>query len=274
MSPVWNSFKKKREEIKERNWLISCFNHTAAVIEEKIRRSLTISRLEIVMSKVSFFVADGATVMNSTAMNLSLKYVQMLCSRDQLGSKSSYRIRASNRQCRKLLQEANLPKVLPYTDCPTRWGSMFTMICDVLDLLPAVENLIIHLKLQPFEKEEIRVLEAGACSQGSCVSMYIPVGTIVIASTRKNCNSAKRDARQFGDTLLLRHYFDVCFEYDTLQLASLMHPRPAEARRYGNPPKMSDVFGSGEDVSSSEDESAYASDEDEEEEEEEESAYL
>ncbi|VDL76556.1 unnamed protein product [Nippostrongylus brasiliensis] len=45
--------------------------HTAAVIEEKIRRSL--SRLEIDMSKVSFFVADGATVTKSTAMNLNLK---------------------------------------------------------------------------------------------------------------------------------------------------------------------------------------------------------
>ncbi|WKX96002.1 hypothetical protein Q1695_012452 [Nippostrongylus brasiliensis] len=49
---------------------------------------------------------------------------------------------------------------------------------------------------------------------------------------------------------------------------------PAEARRYGNLPKMSDVFGSEEDASSSEDESTYASDEDEDEEEEEEPAYL
>ncbi|WKX95431.1 hypothetical protein Q1695_012128 [Nippostrongylus brasiliensis] len=65
------------------------------------------------------------------------------------------------------------------------------------------------------------------CSQGSCVSMYIPVGKILIASTRKNCNCAKRDARQFGDTLLLklRHYFDDWFEDETLQLASLMDPR-------------------------------------------------
>ncbi|WKY01329.1 hypothetical protein Q1695_015374 [Nippostrongylus brasiliensis] len=132
------------------------------------------------MSKVSFFVADGATVMNSTAMNLSLKYVQCCAHVINLAAKAAIEsgcVKQTVQKVRKivaklnrsgkaksfferLLQEANLPKVLPYTDCPTR-----------------------------------------------------------------NCNSAKRDARQFGDTLLLRHYFDVCFEYDTLQLASLMHPR-------------------------------------------------
>ncbi|VDL86217.1 unnamed protein product [Nippostrongylus brasiliensis] len=110
------------------------------------------------MSKVSFFVADGATVMNSTAMNLSLKYVQCCAHVINLAAKAAIEsgcVKQTVQKVRKivaklnrsgkaksfferLLQEANLPKVLPYTDCPTRWGSMFTMICDVLDLLASL----------------------------------------------------------------------------------------------------------------------------------------
>ncbi|VDL66853.1 unnamed protein product [Nippostrongylus brasiliensis] len=119
------------------------------------------------MSKVSFFVADGATVMNSTAMNLSLKYVQCCAHVINLAAKAAIEsgcVKQTVQKVRKivaklnrsgkaksfferLLQEANLPKVLPYTDCPTRWGSMFTMICDVLDLVSfrkGVASGVIH----------------------------------------------------------------------------------------------------------------------------------
>lgn len=94
--------------------------------------------------------------------------------------------------------------------------------------------------MTPFEKEELRFLEAiqsflapfytmtkQVCRQNSCISMYIAVGKILVASTRKSCMSAKQEAKQFGDMLLskLRHYFDEWFEDETLWMASFMDPR-------------------------------------------------
>ncbi|KIH68461.1 BED zinc finger [Ancylostoma duodenale] len=141
---------------------------------------------------------------------------------------------------KRLLKEAGLPIVLPATDCPTRWGSTYTMVCDVLNALPALENLLVELKMPAFESEELRLLEAiqvflapfytmtkQVCHKDSCVSMYIPVGKILIASTKRNCQAARREAKQFGECLLskLRHYFGEWFEDETLCIAAFCDPR-------------------------------------------------
>ncbi|KAL6730719.1 hypothetical protein Aduo_001669 [Ancylostoma duodenale] len=141
---------------------------------------------------------------------------------------------------KRLLKEAGLPIVLPATDCPTRWGSTYTMVCDVLNALPALENLLVELKMPAFESEELRLLEAiqvflapfytmtkQVCHKDSCVSMSIPVGKILIASTKRNCQAARREAKQFGECLLskLRHYFGEWFEDETLCIAAFCDPR-------------------------------------------------
>ncbi|VDL79193.1 unnamed protein product [Nippostrongylus brasiliensis] len=152
-------------------------SHTAAVIEEKIRRSL--SRLEVDMPKVSLFEADGAAVMKSTAMNLNLKYVQCCAHVILLAAKAaieSESVKQAVQKVRKIVAKLNLSH--------SSKGALPSM-----------------LFLNNFSLSE------------ECVY--------------RNCNCAKRDARQFGDTLLLklRHYFDDWFEDETLQLASLMDPR-------------------------------------------------
>lgn len=202
------------------------------------------------MSTVTYFVADGASVMRAAAANLNLKYVQCSAHVINLAARAALelddvklvlqkvkkivtRLNRSGKvkiAYKRFLQEANLPISLPSTDCPTRWGSTFAMICDVLNSLPAVESLLCFLKMTPFEREEVKLLEAvrifleplntmtkQVCFQSSCVSMYIPVGKILIASVRQNCVAAKREARYFGEQLLgkLRHYFDEWFEDET-----------------------------------------------------------
>lgn len=234
------------------NLILDCVplneSHTAAYVEEKIRGSF--DRLGIDMSTVTYFVADGASVMRAAAANLNLKYVQCSAHVINLAARAALelddvklvlqkvkkivtRLNRSGKvkiAYKRFLQEANLPISLPSTDCPTRWGSTFAMICDVLNSLPAVESLLCFLKMTPFEREEVKLLEAvrifleplntmtkQVCFQSSCVSMYIPVGKILIASVRQNCVAAKREARYFGEQLLgkLRHYFDEWFEDET-----------------------------------------------------------
>ncbi|KAL6738344.1 hypothetical protein Aduo_011904 [Ancylostoma duodenale] len=65
------------------------------------------------------------------------------------------------------------------------------------------------------------------CYQDSCVLMYIPVGKILIASTKKNCQAARREAEQSGECLLskLRHYFDEWFQDEDLCIAAFCDPR-------------------------------------------------
>ncbi|KAL6738343.1 hypothetical protein Aduo_011903 [Ancylostoma duodenale] len=55
---------------------------------------------------------------------------------------------------KRLLKEADLPLALPVTDCPTRWGSTYTMVCDVLNSLPALENLLLELNFWPLLKQK------------------------------------------------------------------------------------------------------------------------
>ncbi|WKX95434.1 hypothetical protein Q1695_012130 [Nippostrongylus brasiliensis] len=84
-------------------------SHTAAVIEEKIRRSL--SRLEVDMPKVSLFEADGAAVMKSTAMNLNLKYVQCCAHVILLAAKAaieSESVKQAVQKVRKIVAKLNL----------------------------------------------------------------------------------------------------------------------------------------------------------------------
>ncbi|RCN46049.1 dimerization domain protein, hAT family [Ancylostoma caninum] len=246
-----------------RNILIDCIplqgeSHTAVVLEAKFRES--IKRLGISPEQISCIVADGASVMKSMASNLDLRYVQGCAHVINLAVRAALESDAAkiaihnvkkivskmNRSpkvkslYKRLLKEAGLPLALPVTDCPTRWGSTYTMVCDVLNSLPALENLLLELKMAPFKAEELRLLEAikvflapfytmtkQVCYQDSCASMYIPVGKILIASTKKNCQAARREAKQFGECLLskLRHYFDEWFEDEDLCIAAFCDPR-------------------------------------------------
>ncbi|KHJ87833.1 hypothetical protein OESDEN_12384, partial [Oesophagostomum dentatum] len=198
--------------------------------------------------------------MKSMASNLDLKYVQCCAHvinlavraaleadpvKQALGSVKRIvsklnKSAKSKTLFKRLLKEVKLSMILPVSDCPTRWGSTYAMISDVLNSLPAVENFITELKMTPFDTEELRLLEAiqtflapfytmtkQVCCEDSCVSMYIPVGKILIASTKKNCQAAKREAKQFGDLLLskVRHYFNEWFEDEYLWIAALCDPR-------------------------------------------------
>ncbi|KAL6724096.1 hypothetical protein Aduo_019025 [Ancylostoma duodenale] len=101
------------------------------------------------------------------------------------------------------------------------------MVHIVLHSLPALANLLLELKMVRFEAEELRLPEAikvllppfhpmtkQVCYQDSCVPKYIPVGKILIASTKKNCQAARRAAQQFGECLQskLLYYFDELLE--------------------------------------------------------------
>ncbi|EPB68724.1 BED zinc finger [Ancylostoma ceylanicum] len=206
-----------------RNILIDCIplqgeSHTAVVLEAKFRES--IERLGISPAQISCIVADGASVMKAMASNLDLRYVQCCAHVINLAVRAALESDAAkmainnvkkivsrlNRSpkvkslYKRFLKEAGLPLALPVTDCPTRWGSTYTMVCDVLN---------------------------SVCYQDSCVSMYIPVGKILIASTKKNCQAARREAKQFGECLLskLWHYFDEWFEDEDLSIAAFCDPR-------------------------------------------------
>ncbi|EYC27953.1 hypothetical protein Y032_0008g266 [Ancylostoma ceylanicum] len=233
-----------------RNILIDCIplqgeSHTAVVLEAKFRES--IERLGISPAQISCIVADGASVMKAMASNLDLRYVQCCAHVINLAVRAALESDAAKMAINnvkkivsRFLKEAGLPLALPVTDCPTRWGSTYTMVCDVLNSLPALENLLLELKMAPFEAGELRLLEAiqvflapfytmtkQVCYQDSCVSMYIPVGKILIASTKKNCQAARREAKQFGECLLskLWHYFDEWFEDEDLSIAAFCDPR-------------------------------------------------
>ncbi|RCN25797.1 hypothetical protein ANCCAN_28488 [Ancylostoma caninum] len=107
---------------------------------------------------------------------------------------------------RRYLKEDQLPDVIPMNDAPTRWSSTYFMLCDVLNALPAVEKLMHAHRMAPFEDEEIRVLKAmkvflqpfqtmtsQVCFQSSCISMFIPVGKLLITETEKNLVDARRE---------------------------------------------------------------------------------
>ncbi|EYC07237.1 hypothetical protein Y032_0071g541 [Ancylostoma ceylanicum] len=101
-----------------------------------------------------------------------------------------------------LMQMPSIPIKIPFRDCPTRWGSAFTLICDILDSLPAFEELLTSLKMDPFEEEEARSLRAmntflepfshmtkQVCSQRATCSMDIAVGQTLIKKAERSTHS-------------------------------------------------------------------------------------
>ncbi|RCN47382.1 dimerization domain protein, hAT family [Ancylostoma caninum] len=129
----------------------------------------------------------------------------------------------------RFLENHSLPIKIPFRDCPTRWGSTFTMICDILDSLPAFGELLTTLKMDPFEEEEARFLRAmktflepfshmtkQVCSQRATCSMHI-------AELRKRTQGGK----MFGEALLAKatSYFKPWFDDEFLQTAALCDPR-------------------------------------------------
>ncbi|EYB95428.1 hypothetical protein Y032_0160g3351 [Ancylostoma ceylanicum] len=141
---------------------------------------------------------------------------------------------------KRFLKEESLQIILPMTDSPTRWSSTYYMICDFLNTLPAVEKLLLHLRLSPLEDNEIRLLKAirvflepyqtmtkQVCYQSACISIYIPVGKALITTTEGNLENARKEAVDFGECLLLNtnKYFEEWFESRVLQFATMCDAR-------------------------------------------------
>ncbi|RCN29468.1 BED zinc finger [Ancylostoma caninum] len=246
-----------------RNVILDCVpleeeSHTSEIIAAKVLE--TLARLGITTERISFVVADGAAVMVKMASDLGLPYIHCCAHLVNLAVSASMNYPMSAQALRKVksivsrlnksgkmkkmfrryLKEEQLPDVIPMNDAPTRWSSTYFMLCDVLNALPAVEKLMHAHRMAPFEDEEIRVLKAmkvflqpfqtmtsQVCFQSSCISMFIPVGKLLITETEKNLVDARREGLHFGEQLLekTKQYFAKWFNNQHLRLAALCDPR-------------------------------------------------
>uniref|UniRef100_A0A183F860 DUF659 domain-containing protein n=1 Tax=Heligmosomoides polygyrus TaxID=6339 RepID=A0A183F860_HELPZ len=148
-------------------------SQTASVIASKIRQPF--SRLSISETRLKYVVADGATVMENVSRDFGAKYIHC-CAHDinLIVSKSIATTPASgliqrikhvvakiNKSSKTKFEyrEDGFAKKMPCTECPTRWGSIFLMLSDVLNAMSAFDRLMDYLKLPRFEIEEVRVLK-------------------------------------------------------------------------------------------------------------------
>uniref|UniRef100_A0A8L8KSW3 BED-type domain-containing protein n=1 Tax=Heligmosomoides polygyrus TaxID=6339 RepID=A0A8L8KSW3_HELPZ len=195
-------------------------SQTANIIASKIRQSL--SRLSISETRLKYVAPDGATVIENVSRDFGAKYIHC-CAHviNLIVSKSIAttpangliqrikqvvaKINKSSKtkfEYREYLQEMDLPKKMPCTECPTRWGSTFLMLSDVLNAMSAFDHLMDYLKLSRFEIEEVRVLKKirnflepyytmtnQVCFKDSTASMYIGVAQILISATESSSSS-------------------------------------------------------------------------------------
>ncbi|CAJ0595078.1 unnamed protein product [Cylicocyclus nassatus] len=205
-------------------------SHTSELVESKILESL--SRLGIAKERVSFMIADGASVMVKTASDLGIQYIHCCAHVINLSvaaalnlpmcahvlKKVKHVVSKLNKSgklkkmFRRFLNEENLPNVVPMNDAPTRWSSTYFMLCDFLAAMPVVERLLSTCDMLPFEDGEIRILKAmrvflqpfqamtnQVCYQTSCCSMFIPVGKLLIAKTEENLAAARSEGLQWRE---------------------------------------------------------------------------
>ncbi|KAL6742497.1 hypothetical protein Aduo_015641 [Ancylostoma duodenale] len=153
------------DKLQSQNVLIGCAafddtSHTASATEKKVREAL--SRISIPAEKIAYMVSDGASVMVSAADKLNVKRIHCCAHvihpivRDALENTG---VSSIIKRTKKTLDEMELPKAIPSTDCPTKWSSTYTMICDVLNSLPAFEKLISYLKMPSMEDDEESTLK-------------------------------------------------------------------------------------------------------------------
>ncbi|CAJ0593694.1 unnamed protein product [Cylicocyclus nassatus] len=238
-------------------------SHTADVISGHIRASL--QRLSVDGEKICALVADGASNMKKAAAELNVKYLQCgahlinLAVRKALNcehvapliNKCKSIVTKLNRSSvlkglfRSYLDEFNLPKITPSSDCPTRWGSTYAMICDVISTRAALDKLMEN-QSDPFDDEDIKSLKSvkvflepyyeltkKMCAADATSSLLLAGGKLLLAKTESTCNEPRTKVKQFGNILLMetRRQFAPSFADETLRISTLLDPRFAFLER-------------------------------------------
>lgn len=138
------------------------------------------------------------------------------------------------------LKQFQLEEITPSTECRTRWGSTYTMICDILTTLPAFEKVMEQCNTDVLDDNDVRGLKSlrtflepyyaltkMVCASNSTCSLILAGGKLLLARTEMTLSQSRSNMRKFGELLLAEttKHFAAWFASEIVRMSTLLDPR-------------------------------------------------